>query len=616
MASMRGGRGAALIGAAGVDAERQRALNAEAPKIPHLRRRIATLFMPYRRDLGLTIVLVLIGAALTVALPLITRAIFDKALFPPSGDPNMALLGELVGLTILLVSGAAAIGIVQTWLTTRVGSRVMGDLRVQLYERLQTMEVSFFTRTKTGVIQSRLQNDVGGVSNVLTNTVGSVVGNSVTVAASLVSMVILSWQLTIVALILMPLMAFVQQRIGQVRARIATSTQESLSRMTSITQESLSISGILLSKSFGRQKEETERYARENQAQIQLQIREAMSGQGFFAVLTVFFQCIPAVVYFLAGWLISDGNAAITAGTIIAFTTVQARLTFPLLGLMRSALDLQTSGALFARIFEYLDLRPSIVDAPDAVDVDLTRLGKIEFDHVTFRYSDAPPDSIPTLDDVSFRIEPGEFAAFVGPSGAGKSTVAALIPRFQDATSGVVRFAGTDVKHLRQESLLSHIGIVSQETYLFHDTIAENLRYAKPDATQEELEAAARSASIHDVIMSFPLGYDTIVGERGHRLSGGEKQRIAIARIFLKDPAVLILDEATSALDTVVEAQVQAALDAASHGRTTIAIAHRLSTIRDADRIYVLSHGRIVEQGSHVELMLKSGEYASLYLHA
>ena len=399
--------------------------------------------------------MVLISAGLTIALPLITRAIFDKALFPAAGQPNMGLLTELVLLTFAIVAAAAAIGIVQTWLTTRVGSRVMGDLRVQLYERLQTMEVAFFTRTKTGVIQSRLQNDVGGVSNVLTNTVGSVLGNSVTVGASIIAMAILSWQLTLVALILMPIMAIVQQRIGQMRARIATSTQESLSRMTAITQESLSISGILLSKSFGRQKEETDRYAKENQEQIQLQIREAMSGQGFFAVVTVFFQCVPAIVYFIAGWLMSDGNAAITAGTVIAFTTVQARLTFPLLGLMRSTLDLQTSGALFARIFEYLDLRPAIVDAPNAKEVDLTQLGRVAFDDVSFRYSDAPLDASPTLHDISFSIEPGQFVAFVGPSGAGKSTVANLIPRFQDATSGSVRFAGTDVKQLQQASLLS-----------------------------------------------------------------------------------------------------------------------------------------------------------------
>ncbi len=391
---MSGGRRAALAGASS-DHEVQRALNAEAPAIPNLRRRIGALFLPYKRDLVITIVLVLITAALTVALPLITRAIFDKALFPAAGHPDMRLLTELVLLTFGIVAVSALIGIAQTWLTTRVGSRVMGDLRVQLYERLQTMEVAFFTRTKTGVIQSRLQNDVGGVSNVLTNTVGSVVGNSVTVGASIVAMAILSWQLTIVALILLPFMALIQQRIGQSRARIATSTQESLSRMTAITQESLSISGILLAKSFGRQTEETARYAQENQEQIKLQVREAMSGQAFFAALMAFFSCVPAIIYLIAGWLISGGDAVITAGTIIAFTTVQARLTFPLVTLMRSALDLQTSGALFARIFEYLDLRPAIVDAPNAVAVDLDRLGRVAFEDVSFRYTDAPLDAHP-----------------------------------------------------------------------------------------------------------------------------------------------------------------------------------------------------------------------------
>jgi ATP-binding cassette subfamily B protein len=337
-----------------------------------------------------------------------------------------------------------------------------------------------------------------------------------------------------------------------------------------------------------------------------------MSGQWFFAVVQIFLAIIPAVVYLFAAWLIL-GNVPVTIGVIVAFTTVQARLIFPLLGLMRVALDLQTSQALFARIFEYLDLHPAIVDAADARPVRDDALGSVEFQDVVFAYPDSGPDSPPTLRGVSFEIEPGQFAAFVGPSGAGKTTVSYLIPRFHEVSGGRILFAGDDVRELRQDSLVSNIGIVSQETYLFHATIAENLRYAKPGATMDELEEAARAANIHATIMSFPAGYDTIVGERGYRLSGGEKQRIAIARVLLKDPRVLILDEATSALDSISERVVQDALDAASHGRTTIAIAHRLSTIVGADVIFVVSAGEIVEQGTHAELITANGEYARLY---
>jgi ATP-binding cassette subfamily B protein len=399
-----------------------------------------------------------------------------------------------------------------------------------------------------------------------------------------------------------------------VRARIAGKTQESLSEMTAITQETLSVSGILLSKSFTRQRSEIDRYADENQNQIRLQVRQQMTGQWFFAMVNIFMSSIPAIVYLVAGWLITGGLADVTAGTIVAFTTVQARLLFPLMGLMRVALDLQTSSALFARIFEYLDLRPSITDAPDARDVASgPALGRVEFDDVTFRYPDTDGDSPPTLDHVSFTIEPGQYAAFVGPSGAGKTTVSYLVPRLYEASGGAVRFAGDDVRELRQESLISNIGIVSQETYLFHATIAENLRYARPDASDEELEAAARAANIHETIASFPEGYDTVVGERGYRLSGGEKQRIAIARVLLKDPAVLVLDEATSALDTISERVVQQALDDASRGRTTIAIAHRLSTVVAADVIFVVVAGRVVERGTHADLISGDGVYASLY---
>jgi ATP-binding cassette subfamily B protein len=474
------------------------------------------------------------------------------------------------------------------------------------------MELSFFTRTKTGVIQSRLQNDVGGVASVLTNTVSSVLGNAVTVIAAFVAMVLLNWQLAIVAVILMPILVLAQRRVGQVRARIAAKTQESLSDMTAITQETLSVSGILLSKSFTRQKTEIARYSGENDNQVKLQVSQQMSGQWFFAMVSIFLSSIPAIVYLVAGLLLTNGATDITAGTVVAFTTVQARLLFPLLGLMRVALDLQTSSALFARIFQYLDLTPAIRDAPAAIQVPAVT-GRVQFDAVTFAYPDAAPDSRPTLDAVSFTIEPGEFAAFVGPSGAGKTTVSYLIPRFYEATDGRVLFSGVDVRDLAQESLVSHIGIVSQETYLFHATIAENLRYAKPDATSAELEAAARAANIHNTIASFPAGYDTVVGERGYRLSGGEKQRVAIARVLLKDPEVLILDEATSALDSISERVVQAALDTASRGRTTIAIAHRLSTIVTADVIFVVDAGRVVERGSHQELLAAGGTYAELY---
>ncbi|MGD8194476.1 ABC transporter ATP-binding protein [Herbiconiux sp. P18] len=593
------------------DTEAQRAANAEAPRIPNLLHRIAELFLPYRRALVVTAVLVLIGAALTVLPPLLTQQAFDEGLFP-SGGPNIPVLFELVGLMVFIWIVSAALGVWQTYLTARVGNSVMGDLRIRLFSHLQRMELAFFTRTKTGIIQSRLQNDVGGVANVLTNTVSSVLGNTVTVIAALVAMLLLSWQLTLVAVVLMPLLVLAQRRVGQVRARIAAKTQESLSDMTAITQETLSVSGILLAKSFNRQGAEIDRYSAENENQISLQVRQQMSGQWFFAIVTIVLSVVPAVVYLVSGYLIA-GGVDVTAGTIVAFTTVQARLMWPLLGLMRVGLDLQTSGALFARIFEYLDLKPAIVDAPDAVDLPQGRTaGRVQFDDVTFVYPDGEPEH-PTLDRVSFTVEPGQFAAFVGPSGAGKTTVSYLVPRLYEASGGSVRVDGVDVRELRHESLIARLGIVSQETYLFHATIAENLRYARPEASHEELVEAARKANIHERIMSFPAGYDTMVGERGYRLSGGEKQRIAIARVLLKDPAVLILDEATSALDSISERVVQDALDTAARGRTTIAIAHRLSTIVHADVIHVVDAGRIVESGTHEELLGRGGAYAALY---
>ncbi|MGF3056646.1 ABC transporter ATP-binding protein [Microbacterium sp. YY-01] len=610
--SMHGG-GGGRGGFRGVDAQAQREINAQAPTIERLGGRIVSLFMPYKARILFTALLVVVGAAVAVIPPLLVEKVFDDALFP-GGPPNMSLLVTLVMVMLGLFLLSAGLGVVQTWLTSTVGNSVTGDLRVRLFDHLQAMDLGFFTRTKTGVIQSRLQNDVGAVAGVLTNTVTSILGNTVTVIASLVAMILIDVRLTLIAVVIMPVLVIVQRRVGQVRARIAGQTQESLSELTAITQETLSVSGVHLAKAFNRQASESLRYQDANKRQVRLQVRQAMSGQGFFAVVHVIMSSVPAVIYLVAGMFISSGTGDITAGAIVAFTTVQARLLQPLMGLMRVALDVQTSRAVFARIFEYLDLVPAISDSAQATTVDEAPgpRGSIAFRDVTFRYPDAAPETPPTLDHVSFTVEPGHHAAFVGPSGSGKSTILSLVPRLYDATGGEVLFDGADVRTLQHTSIIDQVGIVSQETYLFHATIRENLRYARPDADDAAIEQACRSANIHHVIESFEHGYDTIVGERGYRLSGGEKQRIAIARVLLKNPPVLLLDEATSALDTVSERTVQDALDTAARGRTTLSIAHRLSTVVGADVIHVVEAGRIVESGTHSELLAAGGLYSTL----
>ena len=583
-----------------------------APSIDGLMPRILGLFEPHRRPLAVTIGLVMTGAALSVIPPLLIQEAFNEGLFPESGVPDIPILTTLVIIMVSLWAIIGALSVWQHYLTAQIGNRVMGSLRVRMFEHLQSMHLGFFTKAKTGAIQSRLQNDVGGVATVLKEVIANLLGSTVTVLASLVAMLILSWQLTLVAVILLPLMIFLQKRIGRVRARIAAATQHSLSEMSAMTQEALGVSGILLSKSFGRQRSEVERYDRENQTQIGLQVKLSMSGQAFFALIQLFMSAIPAVIYLIAGILILGGSP-LTVGTLVAFTTAQSRLMFPMMNLLQIGLEIQTSRALFARIFEYLDLTPAISSPESPTPLPPAQLGLVEFENVSFRYDERNEEGESAgLTDLNFRVEPGEYVALVGPSGAGKTTITSLIPRFFDVTSGSVKFAGVDVRDCDQDDLIRNIGILSQETFLFNDTIAENIAYAKQGASQKDIEDAARMANIHDTILSFPDRYNTVVGERGYRLSGGEKQRIAIARVLLKDPKVLILDEATSSLDTQSERLVQAALDSASANRTTIAIAHRLSTVVNADRIMVVSGGRIVESGTHRELVSKKGLYAAL----
>ncbi|QYB03001.1 ABC transporter ATP-binding protein/permease [Rhodococcus sp. USK10] len=628
---------------------------------PSLLPRIWALLRPYRGWLALVAAAIVVSSLLGIVNPFLTKAVFDRALFPTDGSGvHLTLLLWLVVAMIVVTLAGSVIGVGQSYLTTKVGNLSMADLRERLFAHLEKMELAFFTSTKTGSIQSRLANDVGGVRSVLTSTASSILSNVVTVTASLVAMLLLSWQLTLLAVALLPGFVYLQRRVGARRRVLARKTQESLSDMTAITEEALSVSGVLLTKVFNQADTELDRYRTENARQTELQVRQAMTGQGFFAVVSSFMAITPALVYLLAGYLVSGGSAALSAGTLVAFSTLQARLLQPLVSLMRVTLDVQTSMALFRRIFEYLDLQPAIMNRPDAVELPADSPGRVALDDVYFAYpapvrlatadpdpvalrslgrggggggmrgvttvasrfpAAAIPDTAPAerrsrrwaVAGTSLEIEPGQLAAFVGPSGAGKTTLCYLVPRLYEVDSGAVLVDGHDVRDLTMSSLADAVGMVTQDPYLFHASIADNLRYAKPDAADTELQAAAAAANIHDRILGFDDGYGTLVGERGFRLSGGEKQRLAIARVLLKNPRVLILDEATSALDTVSERLVQRALAEVMRGRTTLAIAHRLSTIQHADVIFVIDEGTLIERGTHTELIARQGLYARLH---
>ena len=592
-------------------------------------RRAAASFRPYTWQVIGVVLLILVTASLGVVNPVLIRSVFDDALFPPGGiDMRMLWILSSIMIAATVVSGG--LGILQTYLTNEVGQSVMRDLRDRLYTHLQRQSLGFFTGTRTGEIQSRIANDVGGVQNVVTNTLSSVLSNTVIFISTLAAMFILSWELTAVSVAAIPVFMVISKFVGDRRKRVTEQSQEAAAEVTAITQETLSISGIMLAKLFGRQNQEIERFHNENERMAYLAVRRQMTGQSFFTVMQIFFSVAPVVVYLISGYLIAgSATPGVSAGTIVAFTTLQFRLYFPIVNLMEVSVELQSSMALFERIFRYLDIRPDIEDRPDAVDVDPRDVrGRVTFDRVRLTYNPehGPPGRALegeqttddghrrwALNDVDFEVKPGQLAAFVGPSGAGKSTISYLIPRLYDPTEGAVKIDGIDVRDIKLDSLAGIIGYVTQESYLFHASLRSNLLYAKPDATQAEIESAARAAYIHDWIETLPDGYDTVVGERGYRLSGGERQRLAIARVVLHDPRILVLDEATSALDTTSERHVQMALEPLMRKRTTIAIAHRLSTIMSADVIYVVDEGRIIEYGTHMELLEIRGRYAALF---
>jgi ATP-binding cassette subfamily B protein len=567
-------------------------------------RRVGALFTPYRWPLIIVSAIIAASSIVGLASPFLLRAVIDTAL----PDRNVRLLAWLVGGMVGVAALTSAFGVIQTWISTKVGQQVMHELRTGVFAHLQRQSIAFFTRTRTGEVQSRINNDIGGMESVVTSTATSIASNLTTVIASAVAMAALSWRLSLISLVVMPPAVYLTRKVARMRRAITSQQQRELADLNVTIDEGLSINGIQLAKTMGTGPALIRRFTTSSARLIDLELRSQLAGRWRMASLSIIFAAIPAVIYLAAGLPVTAGTVSI--GTLIAFTTLQNNLFRPITGLLGTSVSVISSLALFARIFEYLDLPVEVADPARPVTIDPAAVaGHVTVQDVTFSY---PGADRPALAGVSLDVPAGTTLALVGETGSGKTTLAGLVSRLYDPDQGAIRIDGVDLRDLRLQDLAAIVGVVSQETYLLHTTVRENLRYARPDATDAEIEDAARAAQIHDLIAGLPEGYDTMVGSRGHRFSGGEKQRIAIARTLLRDPRVLILDEATSALDTETERAVQQAFDALAAGRTTLTIAHRLSTVRDADQIVVLDHGRVAESGTHASLLARDGRYAAL----